>query len=107
MLTKVSIGLFFPEPVTPGLSRGHRFLTRTAFYKYVCFEGHFARKQNHFVPLFALQNALSPQRNTKGIQVMGRLLQERFEAGTAKALRLLVAAAFANRGYHIKLRENV
>ena len=28
-------------------------LTRIAFYKYVCFEGHFARKQNHFIPLFA------------------------------------------------------
>ena len=35
---------------------------------------------------------------------MGRLLQERFEAGAAKTLRLLVAAAFANRGYRIKLQ---
>ena len=38
---------------------------------------------------------------------MGCLSRERFEAGAAKALRLLVAAAFANRGYRIKLREDV
>ena len=38
---------------------------------------------------------------------MGCLLQERFEAGAAKTLRLLVAAAFANRGYRIKLQEDV
>ena len=38
---------------------------------------------------------------------MGCLSRERFEACTAKILRLLDAAVFANRGYRIKLREDV
>ena len=47
MLTKVSIGC------------------RTASCNNVCFEWHFARKHDHFVEVFALRNASSPQRNTR------------------------------------------
>ena len=39
--------------------------SRTASWKLVCFEWHFARSHIHFVRVFALRNASSPQRNTR------------------------------------------
>ncbi len=50
--------------VIPVLYRDHRYFS--AFYINVCFEWHFARKHDHFVEVFALRNASSPQRNTRG-----------------------------------------
>ena len=39
--------------------------SRTASWKLVCFEWHFARSHIHFVRVLSLRNASSPQRNTR------------------------------------------
>ena len=61
-------------------------LTRTAFYNNVCFEWHFARSHIHFVRVFSLRNASSPQRNTRGALVCNVTARYVLRAVTAQPL---------------------
>ena len=92
------------EPQRLGLAPPITFITalvevQKRFLNNVCFEWHFARKHDHFVEVFALRNASSPQRNTRVALLCTVTARYVLSAVTAQPLWLLDTAGFTKLGF--------
>ena len=94
-----------PEPVTPGLSRGHHSLPEPLSISMFASRG--VSHANKIISFHCLLSKMpSLRKETQEVLWNGNAYCRNMqESGTAKTLRLLDAAVFANRGYRVKLRE--
>ena len=92
------------QSVTPDLFRGHRFLPAPFFSMFA------SRSDLHTHTFTSFECSLCKsvplrKETREGFQNGNAYCKKMQESGTAKALRLLVAAAFANRGHALNCRK--